>query len=141
MYARASDVVLLDAPHFEDERGQLVQLCDESVPFPLARAFLVRGTEDAVRGGHAHRRCSQLLVAVSGSIRVDYTDGQGAGTALLTAPETALLLPPMIWATQVFHGRSSNLLVLCDRPFEVDDYVRDRDEFLSLRRIAASKGR
>lgn len=135
-YARSADVRVLHHSVFEDERGRLIPLADGLEPMVTVRSFLVFGSENMERGGHAHLRCSQILIAVNGSIQVEFTDGQNVGTVWLTGPEMALLLPPMIWATEFFQGRASILLVLCDRPYEIEDYVRDRDEFLSLRGIA-----
>lgn len=137
-YARAADVRVLHHSVFEDERGRLIPLADGVEPMFTARCFLVYGSENVERGGHAHLRCSQLLIAVNGSIRVDFTDGHDSGAIWLAGPETGLLVPPMIWATEFFQGRGSILLVLCDRPYEVEDYVRDRNQFLSLRRSTVS---
>jgi hypothetical protein len=47
-----------------------------------------------------------------------------------------LLVPPMIWNTVTFRRADSVLIVLCDRGYEPDDYIRDRAEFLALRRVA-----
>ena len=137
-YATSADVRVLHHSVFEDERGRLIPIADGVEPVAVSRSFLVFGSENAERGGHAHLECSQLLIAVNGSIRVDFTDGQHGGTVWLTGPEIALFLPPMIWATEFFQGRASCLLVLCDRPYEVEDYVRDRNHFMLLRGLEVS---
>ncbi|EMJ92094.1 WxcM-like domain protein [Leptospira alstonii serovar Sichuan str. 79601] len=41
-----------------------------------------------------------------------------------------LLIPPGIWSTQQYLDLGSVLLVLCDRGYEDEDYIRNYDEFL-----------
>ncbi|EMY76157.1 WxcM-like domain protein [Leptospira weilii serovar Ranarum str. ICFT] len=41
-----------------------------------------------------------------------------------------LLIPPGIWSTQQYLNINSVLLVLCDRGYEAEDYIRNYDKFL-----------
>ena len=51
----------------------------------------------------------------------------------LDAPDHALYIPPMIWATQYKYSSDGVLIVLASQPYDPSDYIRDYDEFLSLR--------
>jgi WxcM-like, C-terminal len=46
----------------------------------------------------------------------------------------ALYVPPTIWNTVIFKEDRSVVMVLCDRPFEEADYLREYDEFLAFRK-------
>lgn len=48
--------------------------------------------------------------------------------------ELALLVPPGIWVEIDVRQNQSVLIVLCDRPYEEHDYIRDYAEFLSFRK-------
>lgn len=53
----------------------------------------------------------------------DYLEPGGVG----------ILVPPGIWATQEYLDDSSVVIVFCDREFEPGDYIRDYQEFLSVK--------
>lgn len=104
------------------------------VPFSIARVFVVRGQEGALRGQHAHRRCVQFLICTHGSIVVKCTDGKDSTEFTLDRPESGLLIPAGIWAAQTYKVADSVLTVLCDQPYEPDDYIRDFENYKAFRR-------
>lgn len=124
----------------EDLRGKLtVAECDSDLPFVPQRYFLVFDVPSKdVRGEHAHRRCHQFLVCVKGSVSVVVDDGTSSEEVLLDAPNLGLHVPPMIWAVQYRHSGNAVLMVLASDPYDPADYIRDYDEFLSLRGAADS---
>src|SRR6187399_535221 len=87
----------------EDVRGNLVAgEFLRQVPFQPKRyftAFEVPGPE--VRGQHAHHRCEQFLVCISGSVSVIVDDGASRETIDLCRPDEGLFVPAMIWAVQL----------------------------------------
>jgi dTDP-4-dehydrorhamnose 3,5-epimerase-like enzyme len=126
------DVRWIDLP--ERDAGQLVVMQGlAEVPFTLARVFMVRAPAGATRGKHAHRQCAQLLVCVNGVIEVECDDGERKSTYELVAPQRALLVPPSVWAQEIYRQPQSILIVLCDRPYEPEDYLRDYAEFKAYR--------
>jgi WxcM-like, C-terminal. len=82
-----------------------------------------------IRGDHAHKQCSQLLVCVSGQIRVVCDDGLVETYHLLDSMNCGLLVPPCIWAKEEYVTDGAVLMVLCDRNYEEDDYIRDYNDF------------
>ena len=54
-------------------------------------------------------------------------------TYLLNKPNEGLLIPPGIWAQQTYLTENSVLTVLCDRPYEAADYIREYEEFITYR--------
>ena len=106
---------------------------EAKVPFSIARVFTVLANNGAVRGKHAHYRCTQLLVCLSGAILVTCFDGTITEEVILESSGEGILLPPGIWATQEFQKDNSVMMVLCDRGYEPEDYIRDYQTFLNLK--------
>jgi hypothetical protein len=105
----------------------------DGVPFPMARIFTITGVQaGARRGNHAHRACSQLVVCLSGGIDVILDDGHTTATHSLKADGTGILIPPMIWNTEVFDGPATVLMVICDEPYDADEYIRDWNEYIGM---------
>lgn len=104
-----------------------------AVPFVMARAFSTRAPNGTVRGRHAHRQCSQFMVASNGVIEVRCDDGGRTVEFRLESADRGLLVPPGIWAEVKMASEHAVLLVLCDRGYEAQDYIRDYQEFKTYR--------
>lgn len=129
------DVRLFELPEHVDDNGSLVVMQgEEHVPFRIARVFAVTAPVGGVRGEHAHRRCAQFLVCMSGAIEVLCNDGANTARFIMDRLDHGLLIPPNIWAKQTYRKDNSVLMVLCDRRYEAADYIRDYAEFQTLRR-------
>lgn len=113
-----------------DFNGALLVIEENSSPFPLRRAFVVVAGEGQKRGNHAHKMCSQLLVAIRGKVMVSVDDGVHVRNFALTTLQEGLLIPPMNWATQEYIGEEAILMVACDQLFDEADYIRDYAEFI-----------
>ena len=69
-----------------------------SVPFSIERIYYLYDTPcSAIRGGHAHKELSQLIVAASGSFNLTLDDGISSKTFFLNNPNQGLLVVPGIW--------------------------------------------
>ena len=104
-----------------------------TVPFEIRRVFSVVAGRGANRGAHAHHRCTQLLVCLSGRVRLTCFDGAATEHNDLEPGGVGILVPPGVWATQEYLEDSSVVIVFCDREFEPDDYIRDYQEFLGVK--------
>lgn len=118
-----------------DGRGLLTAAqYPEEVPFVPVRVFIVTqspsGTE---RGGHAHRACHQLLIAIAGTVVVEYDDEAGTGSVTLSDATTGLHIPPLAWAKQTYATEGASLVVLASHSYDADDYIDDREAARSLR--------
>ncbi|SVA96202.1 uncharacterized protein METZ01_LOCUS149056 [marine metagenome] len=102
---------------------------DDSAPFHISRVFNVRADKDSIRGQHAHSECTQLLVCTNGSIEVSCDDGETQSIHILNKPYMGLLILPGVWVEQKYLENSSILTVLCDQPFNEEEYIRNYDEF------------
>lgn len=125
---------LIELPFHRDDNGDLVVMEGVShVPFAIARIFVVCAPAGAVRGQHAHRRCAQFMACSTGIVEVICDDGVTAATFVLDRPNVGLLVPQSLWAQETFRAAGSVLTVLCDRPYEAEDYIRDYNQFLAYR--------
>lgn len=115
-----------------DPRGNLtVAQGLEDVPFEIRRAYWVYDVPGGeCRGGHAHRRCRTLLVALSGSFHVTLDNGQRRETYLLNHPWQGLIVETGVWRTLDDFSSGAVCLSLASEPFEEEDYIRDYDKFL-----------
>lgn len=113
----------LALPVFTDPRGVLTAITFAVWGFETVRAFVVTATAGAVRGGHAHRVCRQVLLWVGGIIDVHVRRGSVAQTIRLNGDPAAILIEPACWAQQTYVSEGSALVVYADTPYDPDDYV------------------
>ncbi len=118
----------------KDNTGELIVLEDMLEQFVLKRLFFVHADRKCVRGGHAHIKCQQVLICVKGEILVTFDDGIKKRQKILKKNSDGVLIPKGVWSEQTYKS-SSILLVLCDRKFEEQDYIRDYVKFLKWKKI------
>ena len=126
------DIKLIDLPKITDPRGNLtVAEGDGEVPFDIKRAYWVYDVPgDESRGGHAHKRLRQLVIALSGSFTVTLDNGHERKTVLLNHPWQGLVIETNTWRTLDDFSSGAVCLVLASEHFDEDDYIYDYDEFL-----------
>ena len=126
------DYELIELPKITDPRGNLtVAEQMKNVPFPIRRVYWtydVPGGES--RGGHAHKRLYQLVVAMSGSFTVTLDNGETRETILLNHPWQGLLIKPNTWRTLDDFSSGAVCMVLASELFDEEDYIYDYDEFI-----------
>ena len=133
------DIKLIELPKITDPRGNLTVAEGAGVvPFDIKRAYWVYDVPGGEsRGGHAHKRLRQLVVALSGSFTVTLDNGYERRTVLLNHPWQGLVIETNIWRTLDDFSSGAVCLVLASDHFEEDDYIYDYDEFLKY--IGCSK--
>ncbi len=133
-----ADVITVRSRTFRDSNGTLSVVDQSDLPLPVVRAFWVTAGRGVVRGQHAHRRCKQLMYCVHGRCEIEMDDGRERRVVALGDDAVGLLVPCGVWAEERFVHESNVLLVLCDRPYEEDDYIRDYREFCAYRAARSS---
>ncbi len=124
---------IINFPLHKDENGILcICECGKNIPFNVCRVFTVSAKLGNIRGDHVHKQCTQLLVCVSGKIRVTCDDGSVVTQYYLDHMGVGLLVPPGIWAKEEYLKDDAVLMVLCDRLYEPEDYIRDYAEFITF---------
>ena len=126
------DARIIELPKIADRRGNLsFAENDAQLPFHIARCYWlydVPGGES--RGGHAHKRLRQLIVALSGSFHVTLDNGHERKTYLLNHPWEGLLVETKTWRTLDDFSSGAVCMVLASEPYDAADYIEEYDEFL-----------
>jgi len=125
---------LIALPKIFDPRGNLtVAEQQHEVPFDISRVYWTYDIPSGEsRGGHAHKECEEVIVAVSGSFDVTLDDGRRQATFHLNHPYQGLYVGAGIWRTLDDFSSGAVCLVIASDLFEEADYIRDYDEFLSF---------
>ncbi|SES74056.1 sugar 3,4-ketoisomerase [Prevotella sp. kh1p2] len=126
---------IINLPKIADPRGNLTVAEElKHVPFDVKRVYWVYDVPAGEsRGGHAHRRCREFIVAVGGSFTVTLTDGTSTHTYLLNHPYQGLLVDTGTWRTLDDFSSGAVCLVLASELFDEEDYIYDYDEFLKYK--------
>lgn len=120
-------------PRITDPRGNLTvaeQL--RHIPFEIKRVYWTYDVPAGEsRGGHAHRHCRSVVIAVSGSFDVVLDNGKERRTYHMNHPYQALLINTGIWRTLEDFSSGAVCLSLASDEFEEEDYIRDYEAFLT----------
>jgi len=102
-------------------------------PFKIKRIFFVNGKKNSLRGHHAHRYCSQLIICLLGKIKIIITDQYNKKyNFLLTAKKNiALFLPKKHWIELIYLDNKNMISVLCDQKYDKkNDYIENFNNFI-----------
>jgi len=130
--ARLSDCIVIDVIEVKNGRGILsIVENPDSLPFKIKRVFYLYDIPAGEsRGAHAHKECSQFIIAASGSFDVLINDGESEKRIALNRPSKGLLIPPGIWASEENFSGGSVCLVLTSERYIESDYIRDYGQFI-----------
>ncbi len=117
--------------YFKDFRGTLGVLDFDVLPFIPKRIYWITdSSENVTRGAHAHKLLNQAFLVLSGSVTIDIFKGSEKQSFNLIAEGPILMLEPGHWRDIKLLTPASLLLVLCDREYEENDYIRDWEDYL-----------
>lgn len=124
------DYKIIDIPKITDPRGNLAVLEKDTIPYKVERVYYLYDVpSDSHRGGHAHKECLELLIAVSGSFTVELDNGKVKETITLNKPDKGLLISTMVWRELADFSSGAMCLVLASHEFEESDYIREKEDF------------
>ena len=114
-----------------NEIGNLVALeYDINIPFKVKRIFYTYNVPfESNRGAHAYHNTEQVLICVSGSLKIKCFDGVNENIYELKSPNEAIYIAPKVWRTTFEHSSDAVLLVLSSLEYNESDYIRDYNEF------------
>ena len=117
-----------------DGRGSLTPIeYDSDIPFDIKRIYYIYGVNDGIRRGfHSHKDLEQILIAISGSIKILVKNHKEEEIIELNDPSKGLYIGPMIWREMYDFSEGAVLLVLASRKYDENDYIRDYDQYLKL---------
>src|SRR6476620_3131690 len=111
--------------------GYIAVAENNNLPFEVKRIYWTYFTPEHVeRGGHAHRKLEQVLVAVAGTIRIklEMNDGQRS-EFILSKPDHGLYIPRMVWRT-IKYSHNAVQLCIASTEYAEQDYIRDYETFM-----------
>ena len=111
--------------------GSLGVLEFSSLDFVPQRLYwLAKVQTGEVRGNHAHKQLKQLLILISGSATVEICRGQDSELFELCKEGSALKISPGLWRNIMNFSEDAVIVVVCDRPYDEGDYLRDFEEYV-----------
>jgi UDP-2-acetamido-3-amino-2,3-dideoxy-glucuronate N-acetyltransferase len=131
---RVKGCSLWQFPCFGDLRGNItVAEFEQFMPFVVRRVFYIYEVpSDRVRGEHAHRKCSQLLLALHGCVSIIVDDGTTREEVRLDNPSIGLFIPAQTWTVQYRFSKDAVLVVFASHSYDSRDYIREYKDFLAL---------
>lgn len=113
---------LVPLAHHRDERGTLLPIELESLPFKPCRVFAIGDVPaGTTRGRHAHECGRQLLICLAGNVQVELRWQDQSAIVNLEALGEGLLVEAGVWAAQTYLVPGTVLLGLASDPHESPD--------------------
>lgn len=122
---------LTDLQTIVDGRGKLVVM--EKLGFDFKRAYFLRDVTQT-RGGHAHKACRRLMVAVNGSFNLSMRSKKGYTDFIMNDPSKGQVIEPLTWCELTEFSPDAICLVLASHEHDEADVIRDYAQFLRLMR-------
>lgn len=134
--ATIEDVKLVELPRYLDARGNLsfVEQINH-IPFEIKRTYWIYDVPGGeARGGHAFRYNKEFMVALSGAFDVLVDDGENKRSFTLNRSYYGLYVPAGLWREMNNFSTNSLALEFGSEHYSQEDYIRDYDEFLNLKK-------
>ena len=90
----------------------------------INRFFFLSAKSNCIRGEHAHKKCTQYLIAINGNIKIKLDDGKKTNIKIIKELKNMVEIKPMTWLT-VYLKKSQKLLVICNKNYSENEYIRD----------------
>ena len=124
---------IIDIPKINNTKGNIGVIENDTIPFDIKRVYyLFDVPSGAKRGGHAHKKLKQVLIAISGSFDVVLKNGKSKEIITLNRPDNGLLIENNIWRELENFSSGSVCLVLASEEFSENDYIRSYKDYLSF---------
>ncbi|KTE93844.1 dTDP-6-deoxy-3,4-keto-hexulose isomerase [Desulfitobacterium hafniense] len=110
-----------------DLKGHLTPVeARKDVPFDIKRVYYItRVAKGERRGFHSHRNLQQVLICVSGTVKILVKTPYGEEVIKLDNPAKGLYIGPMVWREMFDFTEGSALVVLASEHYDEEDYIRD----------------
>lgn len=127
-----------DLAKIADDRGNLSYLQEvDQIPFRVRRVYWIYDVPGGeIRGSHAFKETHEVIVALSGSFDVRLHDGSTETVFSLRRSYHAVLVPKLYWRTLENFSTNSLALIMASTAYNEKDYIRDFDEFRTIRKNA-----
>lgn len=126
---------IIHLPKIIDKRGNLSFFENpRQLPFEIARTYWIYDVPGGeTRGSHAFKEQQEFIVALSGSFDVVLNDGETEEKFSLNRSYYGLYVPKMYWRRLENFSTNSLALIVSDKKYDANDYIRDFEEFKKLK--------
>ena len=123
--------LILFPKHGSETQGFLVPF--ENLPFVIAHVYCIGPVpENEVRGNHAKKKNTQVLVAIGGKAEIWLESPEGEESYFqLEGNDKGLLIPNGYWRKAKLH-KGCYLIGLHSMQYDASDYVKDYEEFKKM---------
>ena len=102
------------------------------VPFEVKRMYYISKVPEGTRRGfHAHKKLKQLLFCPYGRIQLVLENKNGREEIELSDPSIGVVIEEPTWREMLWIQKDSVLCVAASEYYDVDDYIRDYQEFVN----------
>lgn len=126
---------IINLPKILDKRGNLSFFeYPNQLPFEIARTYWIYDVPGGeTRGSHAFKEQQEFIVALSGSFDIILHDGVNELKFSLNRSYEGLYIPQMYWRSLENFSTNSLALIVSDRGYDSEDYIRDFEQFIKLK--------
>lgn len=126
---------ILDLSKIGDLDNGYISLIQENdlLPFVPKRIYWIYDVpKETKRGGHFHFKLEQIIICISGKLKISLENISGLKTSyLLDKPDKALYIPSGYWRDISFDNNSI-LLCIASEKYDESDYVRNYEQFKEM---------
>lgn len=105
---------------------------NHDIDFQIKRQYYISKVPEGIRRGfHAHKQLKQLLFCPYGRIQLILENELGREEIELSDPSIGVVIDRPTWREMLWLQKDSVLCVAASEYYEVEDYIRDYDEFIN----------
>lgn len=128
---------IIELPKIHDLRGNLSFFESPSqLPFKIKRTYWIYDVPGGeIRGSHAFKEQQEFIIALSGSFDVVLHDGFKEIKYSLNRSYYGLFIPKRYWRRLENFSTNALALIVSDRNFDENDYLRNFEDFKVLKNV------
>ena len=110
------------------------------IDFEIKRIYYISKVPEGVRRGfHAHKELKQVLFCPYGRIQLTLENESGREEIELSDPSIGVVIDQCTWREMLWLQKDSVLCVAASDLYNVEDYIRDYDEFKEYLKLKSSE--
>ncbi len=126
----------INLKYYKDKRGILLAMQEkntskDALPIKIKRIFILKNLNPKLtRGNHTLKTTTQIIFCLVGSCEIELDNGFTKKTIRLRNFYKGVIIPPMVWRTLKNFSKDAIILVIADREYKEEDYIRNYEDFI-----------